>query len=63
MGLIISNKATKKQKEVLTKLQYWGTGIYAIDKLTTTQAAKLIDELFEEERLANQGLDNNMLSD
>ena len=48
MSLILSNRATKKQRELLHKLEYYGSY-----DLTVTQAARLIDELFEEKRLAD----------
>ena len=50
MSFIISNKATKRQVEILTELEYYGTGKYAIDQLTLEEAAKLIDELFTEKK-------------
>jgi hypothetical protein len=46
MSLIISNKATAKQIAMLNKLEYYGS----LD-LTVEQAAKLIDELFEQQRM------------
>lgn len=51
MGLIISNLATDKQKAILQRLEYSGTGKYALSRLTQESAAELIDELFEEQRL------------
>lgn len=51
MGLFISNRLTVKQKAILVKYSYQGTGKYAVDNLTVEQAAKIIDELFEEARL------------
>jgi hypothetical protein len=46
MGLIISNRATAKQIEMLRKLEYLGTWT-----LTIEEAATLIDELLEEQRM------------
>lgn len=51
MSLLISNKATPKQVAILKKLEYFGTGKYAIENLSVSAAAELITELFEEERL------------
>lgn len=51
MSLKISNLATAKQKAILKKLEYLGTGQYAIERLSIADAADLITELFEEERL------------
>lgn len=46
MSLIIGNRATKKQIELLKKLEYYGSL-----NLSVEEAAKIIDELFEEQRL------------
>jgi hypothetical protein len=46
MGLIISNRATAKQIDMLRKLEYLGTWT-----LTIEEAATLIDELLEEQRM------------
>lgn len=43
MSLVVSNRATDKQLEALKGMGYLGT----LD-LTVTEAAKLLDELFEE---------------
>lgn len=47
MSLIVSNRATEKQIAELKRLGYIGPL-----KLSIEAAAKLLDELFEEERLA-----------
>ncbi len=54
MSFIISNLATDRQKETLTNLGYTGTGRYTVDQLTKEEAAQLIKELFEEQRLENK---------
>lgn len=59
MSLKINNLATPKQKAILEKLDYSGTGQYALDKLTISEAAELITELFEEERLLRQEEEND----
>lgn len=46
MSLHISNRLTDKQIAILTKLEYIGSY-----DLTVEQAAAIIDELFEEQRL------------
>jgi hypothetical protein len=46
MSLIVSNRATDKQIETLRKLEYYGSF-----DLTMAQAADLIDELFEQQRM------------
>lgn len=51
MGLKISNLATDKQRATLQHLDYMGTGKYALNRLTKEDAAQLIDELYEEQRL------------
>jgi hypothetical protein len=48
MSLRITNKATAKQRELLTKLEYDGQGKYAPENLTVEEAGKIIDELFVE---------------
>lgn len=53
MSLKITNKATAKQKAILQKLEYNGTGQFALDQLTVEDAASLIDELFAEKSLEN----------
>jgi hypothetical protein len=50
MGLKINNKLTAKQKAILIKLGYIGTGEYVIDNLTVEAAGKIIDELFIEQK-------------
>lgn len=57
MSLKISNLATAKQVAILQRLEYSGTGKYAIDRLTIAEAAELITELFEEERLTKRELE------
>lgn len=59
MSLLLTNLATDKQKAILERLGYIGTGKYTIDKLSISEAADLITELFEEERLlrAADGID------
>lgn len=54
MSLKISNLATPKQVAILRRLEYSGRGKYAIERLSITDAAELITELFEEERLVKQ---------
>jgi len=54
MTLLISNLATAKQVAILVKLNYTGRGKYALSKLSTVDAAKLIDELWEEQRIARR---------
>lgn len=51
MSLRISNLATPKQRAMLKKLEYCGTGKYALERLTISDAADLLNELFEEQRL------------
>lgn len=51
MSLLITNKATAKQVAMLKKLEYYGTGKYATENLSVGEAAKILDELFEERRL------------
>lgn len=51
MGLKLSNRATPKQVAMLDKLGYIQGGAYAAPKLTMEEAAQLIDELLEEQRL------------
>lgn len=46
MSLIISNKASAKQLEMLEQMGYYGK-----QNLTVEQAAQLIKEYWEEERL------------
>lgn len=50
MALKISNLATPKQQELLAKLEYTGNGKYAAKNLTVDAAAKIIDELFIEQK-------------
>lgn len=50
MSLKISNKATAKQMELLTMLDYIGRGNYAAENLTSEEAGKIIDELFIEQK-------------
>lgn len=50
----MSNLATAKQIAILQRLEYTGTGPYAMDRLTVQDAVDLITELFEEERLAKR---------
>lgn len=57
MSLIISNLATLKQITILQRLEYSGRGKYSIDRLTVSEAAELITELFEEERLMKRELE------
>jgi hypothetical protein len=52
MSLIVSNKLTDKQRAQLIKLEYIGTF-----DLTIEQAAEIIDELFEEQRLFYRDFD------
>lgn len=54
MSLKLSNLATDKQKAILERLEYIGTGKYTIDQLSVSEAAEIIDGLFEEERLERQ---------
>lgn len=58
MSLKISNLATEKQRAILKKLEYQGTGKYAADKLTVAEAADIITELFQEQRLIEKGKDD-----
>jgi hypothetical protein len=51
VSLYISNKATAKQLAMLKKLNYCENGKYTLNALSVEQAAALIDELFEEQRL------------
>ena len=51
MSLKINNLATDKQKKLFIEHGYIGTGQYVIDNLNKQQAADLITEFFEEERL------------
>lgn len=46
MSLIVSNRASAKQLEMLEQMEYRGT-----TNLTVEQAAKLINEYWEEQRL------------
>lgn len=48
MSLIVSNRATEKQIAMLKKLEYYGNFNLSIE-----EAAQLIDELFEQQRLDN----------
>jgi hypothetical protein len=45
---------------MLRKLEYCGTGQYALERLTIADAADLLNELFEEQRLNQQGMDDDM---
>jgi hypothetical protein len=56
MGLFISNRLTAKQRAILEKYDYCGSY-----DLTVEQAAVIIDELFEEQRLMDKdaGLDDD----
>lgn len=54
MSLKISNLATDKQKDLLRHLEYNGRGKFSTDNLTREDAALLIDELLEEQRLADK---------
>lgn len=54
MSLKITNKATAKQIAILKRLEYFGTGKYTATNLTTAEAAIVIDELFEEQRLLDK---------
>lgn len=54
MSFILSNLATEKQKAILLELEYIGTGNYRLENLSKDEAALLIDELFEEQRLADK---------
>jgi hypothetical protein len=49
MSLIVNDRATDKQIAMLKKLEYYGDL-----NLSMTAAAQLIDEYFEEQRLAQQ---------
>jgi hypothetical protein len=51
MSLLVTNLATDKQIALLARLEYVGTGKYAADKLSETEAAELISELFEQQRI------------
>lgn len=51
MSLRISNLATAKQRAMLCHVGYLGIGKYALDKLSREDAAELLNELFEEQRL------------
>jgi hypothetical protein len=53
VSLLITNKATPRQLELLATLEYTGTGKYAADKLTADEAGKIIDELIIERRYTN----------
>jgi hypothetical protein len=57
MSIRISNLATPKQVAMLQKLEYYGRGKYAVDRLSVADAAELITELFEEERLLRNELE------
>jgi len=61
MSLKISTKATQKQLTVLKRLEYYGTGNYAAENLSIAEAAELIDELFEEQRLENNRMEREFL--
>lgn len=63
MSLKISNLATDKQKAILKKLEYHGVGQYTLERLNIADAADLITELFEEERLLNRREYNEPNSD
>ncbi len=54
MSLFINNLATDKQVAMLHKLEYIGRGKYAAEQLTKQEAAEILNELFEEERLDKQ---------
>lgn len=54
MSFILSNLATEKQKAMLLELGYVGTGNYRLENLTKDEAAQLLYELFEEQRLADK---------
>ena len=56
MSLIISNKVTDKQRAILKECEYYGTF-----NLTIEEAAKIIDELFEEQRLQRQHSEDDLL--
>ncbi len=47
--------ASDSQKKLLLKHGYIGVGQYTIDNLNKQQAADLITEYFEQERLERQG--------
>ncbi len=49
MSLIVSNRATEKQIAMLKKLEYYGDFNLSVD-----EAAELIDEYFEQQRLDQQ---------
>jgi hypothetical protein len=50
MSLHLSNRMTDKQRAILVKLEYVGKW-----DLTVDEAAQIINELFEEERLQETG--------
>jgi len=59
MSLKLSSLATDKQRATLLRLGYYGRGEYALDRLTVADAAELIAELFEEERLAEKEIERD----
>lgn len=52
MSLIVSDRATPKQIELLKSLEYYGDL-----NLSMTEAAELIDEYIEQKRLDEQDMD------
>lgn len=60
MSLFIHNGASDKQKAFLEKLGYIGSGKYALENLSFTEASDLIEELIEEQRLNQVGMDDDM---
>lgn len=62
MSLKLSNLATDKQKAILERLEYIGTGKYTINNLSVSEAAEIIDGLFEEERLLRQTEEDDVRS-
>lgn len=63
MSLFISKLATPKQVALLKKLEYMGMGKYAANKLTVQQAAEIINELFEEDRLHRDFMQETMATE
>lgn len=62
MSLKLSNLATDKQKAILEMLEYIAAGKYTIDQLSVSEAAKIIDGLFEEKRLERQSEEDDVRS-